>query len=185
LPRGWKAKFNVDGLNRSTDNLTSGQKGLIKQSERNLALSKLRGQPGQNYRLNTLLRMLVSKDDPHTVQMMNDAAATYNNIDAQKKLDAQNKKGASQQESIAQKLANLKQQSELAADSTQQLSREQAILTAQQSLGKGATQQQIALAGQYAAQNGTLLTLSRLRLLPRSCCRRRRKTHPINRTCWT
>jgi hypothetical protein len=29
--------------------------------------------------------------------MMNDAAATYNNIDAQKKLDAQNKKGASQQ----------------------------------------------------------------------------------------
>ncbi|TCW46621.1 tape measure domain-containing protein [Phytobacter diazotrophicus] len=66
--------------------------------------------------------------------------------------ESQGKKSANQAESIAQKLANLKQQSELAADSTQQLSREQAILTAQQSLGKGATQQQIALAGQYAAQ---------------------------------
>jgi hypothetical protein len=117
--------------------------------------------------------------------MMNDAAATYNNIDAQKKLDAQNKKGASQQESIAQKLANLKQQSELAADSTQQLSREQAILTAQQSLGKGQLNNKSRWPGSMQRKNGTLLTLSRLRLLPRSCCRRRRKTHPINRTCWT
>lgn len=66
--------------------------------------------------------------------------------------ESQGKKSANQAESIAQKLANLKQQSELAADSTQQLSREQAILTAQQSLGKGATQEQIALARQYAAE---------------------------------
>ncbi|MDO2024010.1 hypothetical protein Q2409_26405, partial [Escherichia coli] len=54
-------------------------------------------------------------------------------------------------ESIAQKLANLKQQAELAAGSTQQLSREQAILTAQQSLGSAATQKDLDLAGQYAA----------------------------------
>ncbi|MDV0613652.1 hypothetical protein RZP29_23890 [Klebsiella quasipneumoniae subsp. similipneumoniae] len=40
----------------------------------------------------------------------------------------------------------------LAADSSQELSREQSILSAQQSLGKGATQEQIALAGKYAAQ---------------------------------
>lgn len=65
---------------------------------------------------------------------------------------SQAKKDISQQESIAQKLANLKQQSELAADSTNKLSREQAILNAQQSLGKGATKEQIALAGQYAAK---------------------------------
>ncbi|KMK11025.1 hypothetical protein ABW06_23335 [Pluralibacter gergoviae] len=58
---------------------------------------------------------------------------------------------ATQQENVAQKLANLKQQSELAAGSTQELSREQAILNSQQSLGKGATQEQIALAGKYAA----------------------------------
>ncbi len=147
------AKVNVDALKSSTDNLTSGQKDLIKQSERNLALSKLQGAARAKLQAQYAAEDTgLSKDDPHTVQMMNDAAATYNNIDAQKKLDAQNKKSASQQENIAQKLANLKQQSELAADSTQQLSREQAILTAQQSLGKGATQEQIALAGQYAAQ---------------------------------
>ncbi|WP_333896583.1 tape measure protein [Mixta calida] len=65
---------------------------------------------------------------------------------------AEGKRAATQTESIAQKLANLKQQSELAGDSTRELSREQSILTAQQSLGKGATQEQIALAGQYAAK---------------------------------
>ncbi|UKB57574.1 tape measure protein (plasmid) [Enterobacter cloacae complex sp. ECL405] len=64
----------------------------------------------------------------------------------------QQEKSASSAESVAQKLANLKQQSELAADSTNKLSREQAILNAQQSLGKGATKEQIALAGQYAAK---------------------------------
>ncbi|RZF18021.1 tape measure protein [Serratia marcescens] len=65
---------------------------------------------------------------------------------------AEGKKSASQAESIAQKLANLKQQSELAADSTSELSREQAILTAQLSLGKGATQAQIDMAAEYAAK---------------------------------
>lgn len=147
------AKVNVDALKSSTDNLTSGQKDLIKQSERNLALSKLQGAARAKLQAQYAAEDAgLSKDDPHTVQMMNDAAATYNNIDAQKKLDAQNKKGASQQESIAQKLANLKQQSELAAGSTQELSREQAVLQAQQSLGKGATQEQIALAGKYRGE---------------------------------
>ncbi|MEL5618528.1 tape measure protein [Serratia nevei] len=73
-------------------------------------------------------------------------------FDATKEGIAEGKKSASQAESVAQKLANLKQQSELAADSTNELSREQAILTAQQSLGKGATQAQIAEAGAYAAK---------------------------------
>ncbi|MCW6023029.1 tape measure protein [Serratia marcescens] len=65
---------------------------------------------------------------------------------------AEGKKSASQAESVAQKLANLKQQSELAADSTSELSREQAILTAQLSLGKGATQAQIDMAAEYEAK---------------------------------
>ncbi|MGX8902016.1 tape measure protein [Citrobacter werkmanii] len=71
---------------------------------------------------------------------------------AQQESEAQDKKSATAADSIAQKLANLKQQSELAADSTSQLSREQAILNAQQSLGKSATQAQIDLAGHYAAK---------------------------------
>ncbi|EPR0446088.1 tape measure protein [Klebsiella pneumoniae] len=78
--------------------------------------------------------------------------AQQNNKKATKEAESEAKKLANQQESVAQKLANLKQQSELAAGSTQELSREQAILTAQQSLGKEASQEQIALAGKYAAQ---------------------------------
>lgn len=70
---------------------------------------------------------------------------------AQQESEQQGKKSASSAESVAQKLANLKQQAELAAGSTNELSREQAILNAEQSLGKGATQAQIAEARQYAA----------------------------------
>lgn len=62
------------------------------------------------------------------------------------------KKLASQQDSIAQKLEQLRQKAMLAADSSQELSREQSILSAQQSLGKGATQEQIALAGKYRGE---------------------------------
>lgn len=55
-------------------------------------------------------------------------------------------------ESIASKLESLRQKSLLTASSTKELSREQAILAAQQSLGNKATQEQINLAGQYAAK---------------------------------
>ncbi|WP_406626855.1 tail protein (tape measure) [Enterobacter kobei] len=146
------ASFNVDSLKRSTDNLTAGQKNLIKQSQRNLALSKLQGEARARLQAQYAAEDAgFAKDDPHAKQMEDDAAATYKNTQAQKTLQSEQKKGASQADSIAQKLANLKQQSELAADSTNKLSREQAILAAQQSLGKGATKEQIALAGQYAA----------------------------------
>lgn len=146
------ASFNVDSLKRSTDNLTAGQKNLIKQSQRNLALSKLQGEARARLQAQYAAEDAgFAKDDPHAKQMEDDAAATYKNTEAQKNLKSEQKKGATQAESIAQKLANLKQQSELAADSTSKLSREQAILNAQQSLGKGATKEQIALAGQYAA----------------------------------
>ncbi|HII0115309.1 TPA: tail protein (tape measure) [Klebsiella variicola] len=146
------AKGNVAALKQETDNLTAGQKNLIKQSKRNLALSKLQGEARAILQAQYAAEDAgLAKDDPYTKQMENDAVATYKNTQAQKTLQSEQKKGASQAESIAQKLANLKQQSELAADSTNKLSREQAILNAQQSLGKGATKEQNALAGQYAA----------------------------------
>lgn len=59
---------------------------------------------------------------------------------------------AKAQESVNSKLDELKQKSELAANSVGELSRAQTILNAQQSLGKSATQDQIVLAGQYAAK---------------------------------
>ncbi|KTJ33773.1 tail protein (tape measure) [Enterobacter hormaechei subsp. steigerwaltii] len=147
-----EAQINLSGMKKEVDNLTSGQKNLIKQSERNLALSKLQGEARARLQAQYAAEDAgFAKDDPHAKQMQDDAAATYKNTQAQKTLQSEQKKGASQADSIAQKLANLKQQSELAADSTNNLSREQAILNAQQSLGKGATKEQIALAGQYAA----------------------------------
>ncbi|WP_048961162.1 tail protein (tape measure) [Enterobacter bugandensis] len=148
-----EAQINLSGMKKEVDNLTSGQKNLIKQSERNLALSKLQGEARARLQAQYAAEDAgFAKDDPHAKQMEDDAAATYKNTQAQKTLQSEQKKGASQADSIAQKLANLKQQSELAADSTNKLSREQAILAAQQSLGKGATKEQIALAGQYAAK---------------------------------
>lgn len=146
------AKVNLAGMNLEMDNLTAGQKNLIKQTERNLALSKLQGE--ERVRLQAQYAAEdagFAKDDPHAKQMEQDAAATYRNTQAQKTFQSERKKGVSQAESIAQKLANLKQLAELAAGSTQQLSREQAILTAQQSLGAAATQKDLELAGQYAA----------------------------------
>ncbi|EOI5715387.1 phage tail protein [Cronobacter turicensis] len=62
------------------------------------------------------------------------------------------KKQVTATESVSQKLENLRQKALLAGNSTQELSREQAILQAQQSLGKSATQEQIRMAGEYAAQ---------------------------------
>lgn len=83
--------------------------------------------------------------------MKDEAAATYRNTQAQKDLKSQQTAGATAAESIAQKLANLKQQAELAAGSTQELSRESAMLRAEQSLGKSASADQIQQARAYAA----------------------------------
>lgn len=69
-----------------------------------------------------------------------------------KKRIAASTKQANIEESVAQKLEKLRQQTMLNATSTSELSREQVILNAQQSLGKAATQEQIKLAGEYAAK---------------------------------
>ncbi|HDR2560642.1 TPA: tape measure protein [Enterobacter ludwigii] len=59
---------------------------------------------------------------------------------------------AKAQESINQKLDELKQKAELSAGSVGELSRAQAVLNAQQSLGNTASQEQILLAGQLAGK---------------------------------
>ncbi|EIY7906726.1 TPA: tail protein (tape measure) [Salmonella enterica] len=147
------AKVNLAGMNSEMDLLTAGQKNLIKQSERNLALSKLQGEARARLQAQYAAEDAgFAKDDPHAKRMEDDAAATYRNTQSQKNLQSTQKKGAAQAESIAQKLERLKQQAELAAGSTKELSREQAILNEQQSLGKGATPEDIALAGKYTAE---------------------------------
>ncbi|MEL7884506.1 tape measure protein [Serratia marcescens] len=129
------------------------QDALVKRSQRRIELSKLEGEA--RARLQAVYDAEdagISKNDPRVKKLQDQYAEIERNTKAQKESNAEGKKSASQAESVAQKLANLKQQSELAADSTSELSREQAILTAQQSLGKGATQAQIAEAGAYAAK---------------------------------
>lgn len=59
---------------------------------------------------------------------------------------------AKSQESVNQKLDELKQKSELSAGSVGELSRAQAVLNAQQSLGNTATEEQLMLAGQLAGK---------------------------------
>ncbi|PLL25054.1 phage tail tape measure protein [Klebsiella pneumoniae] len=125
---------------------------LVQNSERRLALAKLEGE--------ARARLQAQYDaadagvtDPKRIKALQDEyAETYRVTEARKESDKAGKQSASTAESIAQKLENLRQQSELAAGSTQELSREQAVLQAQQSLGKGATQEQIALAGKYRGE---------------------------------
>lgn len=85
-------------------------------------------------------------------QQEKNAQALKDERSAQSAAQSAAKKSATEQENIANKLEQLRQKSLLTAESTRELSREQSILAAQQSLGKGATQEQINLAGQYAAK---------------------------------
>ena len=147
------AAFNFELLKTSTDNLTAGQKSLVKQSERNLALSKLQGAERAKLQAQFAAEDAgLAKDDPITKRMMDEAAAAYKNTEAIKKNKKEQNSAAKMAESNAQKLEKLRQESELSADSTTEMSRAQAILNAQQSLNKGATQEQIRLAGEYAAK---------------------------------
>lgn len=131
---------------------------LIKQAERRLALSKLEGEAKARQQAAYDAEDAGVTDDRAIKRLQDNYAATERNTQArkdQKKEDnaaaSEAKKLANQQESVAKKLANLKQQSELAAGSTQELSREQAMLRAEQSLGKSASADQVQQARNYAA----------------------------------
>lgn len=86
------------------------------------------------------------------IALSKQVAAAEADAEAKKKAEQASKHLASAEDGIAQKLDNLRQKSELSGQSTGELSRQQSILQAQQSLGNKATQQQIELAGQYASK---------------------------------
>ncbi|HHJ4378058.1 TPA: tape measure protein [Citrobacter freundii] len=123
---------------------------LVQNGERRLALSKLEGEARARLQAQYDAADAGLTDEKRVKALEDQYAATYKNTAAQKENNKTNANAESQTEAIAQKLANLKQQSELAAGSTQDLSKEQAILRAQQSLGAAATQNDIDLAGKYA-----------------------------------
>lgn len=94
-----------------------------------------------------------SKQAANTKQIEIKATATSTKPKAGK---SQAQKDAEQyartQEEISQKLEAMSQKANLSATSVGELSRAQAVLNAQQSLGKSATEEQITLAGEYAAK---------------------------------
>ncbi|EKS6329518.1 tape measure protein [Enterobacter hormaechei] len=143
---------NNQGFMTPTSGDDAATSKLVKNSERRLALAKLEGE--------ARARLQAQYDaadagvtDPKRIKTLQDEyAETYRLTEARKESNKTGKKTEAQSESIANKLENLRQQSELAADSTEELSREQAILRAQQSLGNSATQEQIKKAGEYAAK---------------------------------
>lgn len=124
---------------------------LVKNSERRLALAKLEGEARARLQAQYDAADAGITDQKRVKALQDEYAETYRVTEARKQSNKEGKQSASQAESIAQKLEALKQQSQLAADSTGELSREQAMLNAELSLGKGATQAQIQQARQYAA----------------------------------
>ncbi|RVS14013.1 phage tail tape measure protein [Raoultella ornithinolytica] len=155
---------DLDAVGKASENAANAGKGfsggsssnpkqdnLVKVSERRLALAKQEGEARARLQAQYDAADAGVTDQKRIKVLQDEYAETYRVTEARKENNKVGKQSETQSESIAQKLASLKQQSELAADSTQELSREQAILTAQLSLGKGATQEQVALAGQYAA----------------------------------
>lgn len=148
--------FNPKALQVSPPT-ADGDKVILNLEEQN-ALLKIQD---ERQRAVTKARMQAAKvtDNPNQISKAGNLAGENYDLqkaeearqEAQRKGEQQDKRSASSAESVAQKLANLRQQSEIAADSMQDLSRESAMLRAEQSLGKSATQEQIQQARNYAA----------------------------------
>lgn len=154
------ATSRLKALKEMTDSLTSSQDKALKIAQQELFIARQTGEAQMKAKAWRDAETQGLKEGTEAFRKYyNVKLATYKQDEA----NANSKKGASnaaseakklanQQETVAQKLENLRQQAELAAGSTQELSREQAMLNAEQSLGKGATQAQIAQARQYAAE---------------------------------
>ncbi|URM25174.1 tape measure protein [Leclercia adecarboxylata] len=136
---------------------------LVKNSERRLALAKLEGEARARLQAQYDAADAGINDQKRIKALQDEYAETYRVTEARKESNKEGKTSASQAESIAQKLANLKQQSELAAESTNDLSREQAMLRAEQSLGSAANQAQIKEAREYAARTWDVANALKMR----------------------
>lgn len=143
---------NNQGFKTETSGDDAATSKLVKNSERRLALAKLEGEARARLQAQYDAADAGVTDPKRIKTLQEEYAETYRVTEARKESNKTGKKTEAQSESIANKLENLRQQSELAADSTEELSREQAILRAQQSLGNSATQEQIKKAGEYAAK---------------------------------
>lgn len=132
---------------------------LIKQAERRLALSKAEGAARAELQAKYDAEDAGIADERAIARLQDVYVKTQQATEAKKEknkedraAESASKKAAAAAESDAQKLQKLKEASELTADSTEQLSRAQAILNAQNSLSKSASPEMIKQAGEYAAK---------------------------------
>ncbi|MBX4600632.1 phage tail tape measure protein [Klebsiella pneumoniae] len=148
--------FNPKALQVSPPT-ADGDKVILNLEEQN-ELLKIQD---ERQRAVTKARMQAAKvtDNPNQISKAGDLAGENFDLqkseearkEAQRKSEQQDKRSATAAESVAQKLEQLRQESVLAADSTEGLTREQQLLRAEQSLGAHATDEQKKKARDYKA----------------------------------
>ena len=156
------ATMRLKALKEMTDNLTSSQDRALQTARQTLFIEKqtgdekLKAQAWRDAEAQGLKQNTAAFREYYNVRLETYRQQERNAQAARDERNANNqlKTELKQQETIQQKLNKLRDEALLAgqAESTKELSREQAILNAQQSLGKAATQEQIKLAGEYAAK---------------------------------
>lgn len=156
------ATMRLKALKEMTDNLTSSQDRALQTARQTLFIEKqtgdekLKAQAWRDAEAQGLKQNTAAFREYYNVRLETYRQQEKNAQAARDERNANNqlKTELKQQETIQQKLNKLRDEALLAgqAESTKELSREQAILNAQQSLGKAATQEQIKLAGEYAAK---------------------------------
>lgn len=156
------ATMRLKALKEMTDNLTSSQDRALQTARQTLFIEKqtgdekLKAQAWRDAEAQGLKQNTAAFREYYNVRLETYRQQEKNAQAAKDERNANNqlKTELKQQETIQQKLNKLRDEALLAgqAESTKELSREQAILNAQQSLGKAATQEQIKLAGEYAAK---------------------------------
>ncbi|UHC89302.1 tape measure protein [Klebsiella michiganensis] len=149
-----RAKAQKDAGNNqfsapSTKGDDAATKKLVQNSERRLALAKLEGEARARLQAKYDAADAGVTDQKKITALQDEYAETYRVTEARKESDKAGKQSASTAESIAQKLEQLRQESVLAADSTEGLTREQQLLRAEQSLGAHATDEQKRQAREY------------------------------------
>lgn len=156
------ATMRLKALKEMTDSLTSSQDKALQTARQTLFIEKqtgdekLKAQAWRDAEAQGLKQNTAAFREYYNVRLETYRQQEKNAQAAKDERNANNqlKTELKQQETIQQKLNKLRDEALLAgqAESTKELSREQAILNAQQSLGKAATQEQIKLAGEYAAK---------------------------------
>lgn len=156
------ATMRLKALKEMTDSLTSSQDKALQTARQTLFIEKqtgdekLKAQAWRDAEAQGLKQNTAAFREYYNVRLETYRQQEKNAQAARDERNANNqlKTELKQQETIQQKLNKLRDEALLAGqvESTKELSREQAILNAQQSLGKAATQEQIKLAGEYAAK---------------------------------